>query len=136
MRVSSIMLTKGARLACVALGLGLVGWGWVHALTPRDDTHVDDEMAQAAAYVKSLATPRDYVLVRPTFELRGARAFLPLAVGVYKSPVPTLWKDRDRVFVVTAHGAEPPRALRTALHLADERAFGSVRVFRFDVRRP
>lgn len=127
---------KGAQLACVALGLLLVGWGWVHALTPREDAHVDAEMSEAAVYVKSLATPRDYVLVRPTFELRGARAFLPLQVGVYKSPVPALWKDRDRIFVVTAHGAQAPRALRAALHLAEERAFGSVRVYRFDVRRP
>ena len=123
-------------LVCLVLALGVVGWGWVHALTPREDAHVDSEMAEAAAWVKSIATPRDYVLVRPTFELKGARAFLPLAVGVYKSPVPSLWQNRDRLFVVTAHGAEPPRALRGALQFVEERAFGSVRVHRFDVRRP
>jgi hypothetical protein len=121
--------------AVLALAAGLILWGFVHALTPRADAAIDLDFAAAAAWVKSRATPTDAVLVRPTWELRGARAFLPLATGVYKSPVPALWAGRTNLFVVTAHGAEPPSALATALRLGERRRFGAVEVHRFDVPR-
>ena len=114
----------------------LVVWGLVFAFTPRADAAVDADFAAAAAYVKANAKgAADYVLVRPTWELAGARAFLPLAVGVYKSPVPQLWAGRERLWVVTAHGADVPHALRASLQLGEEREFGALRVTRFDVRR-
>jgi hypothetical protein len=112
-----------------ALGLGAL----LHSLWPRADLDADRDFALAAAHVKEHAGPRDFVLVRPIWELAGARAFLPLSTGVYERPVPALWQNRDRIWVVTAHGARPPGALRAALRLAEEREFGSVRVYRFEV---
>jgi hypothetical protein len=115
----------------------LIGvWAWIHALTPRKDADVDGEFNRAAEYVKSQAEPGDPVLVRPIWELAGSRAFLPLPVRVYQRPVPELWRGKRRVWVAAAHGAEPPPALRTALSLGEEKAFGSVRIYRFDVRSP
>ncbi len=134
--MSSIARLWGkAELALLLLAAALAVWGWVHAVTPRSDADVDGAFEEAAAYVKAHAGPRDYVLVRPIWELAGARAFLPLPTGVYKRPLPELWNGRDRIWVATAHGAEPPPALRTALALGEEREFGPVRIFRFDVGR-
>lgn len=129
-------MKRAADLAALALAGALALWAWIHALTPRDDPEVDRAFAEAAAYVKARAGPRDFVLVRPTWELAGARAFLPLPTGVYKSPVPDLWRGRERIWVAAAHGVEPPSALRAALALGEEKAFGPVRIYRFDVRRP
>jgi hypothetical protein len=118
----------------LGLAVGIALWALLHSLWPRADLEADRDFAAAAAYVKGQAGPRDYVLVRPIWELAGARAFLPLPTGVYERPVPALWQNRERVWVATAHGARPPAALRAALPLGEEREFGSVRVYRFDVR--
>lgn len=119
----------------MALALAVCAWAWVHALEPREDPEVDRAFVAAAAWVRSRAGPRDYVLVRPIWELAGARAFRPLPVGVYKRPVPSLWAGRERLWVATAHGAEPPRPIRAALPLGERKDFGPVTIWRFDVRR-
>lgn len=120
-------------LGLVAVAAALAVWAWVHALSPRAQPEVDGDFRAAAAYVKRHAGPRDLVLVRPIWELAGARAFLPLATGVYRRPVPSLWAGRQRIWVATAHGAEPPAALRRALRFVARKDFGSVRIHRFEV---
>jgi hypothetical protein len=128
---------RGAfELALVGLALALAVWGLVHALTPRADGDVEASFTRAAEHVKAHAHPGDPVLVRPVWELAGARAFLPLDVRVYQRPVPSLWQGRRHVWVATAHDAEPPAPLRAALALGERREFGPVRVYRFDVRVP
>lgn len=130
-------LRAAFEVLCLAGAGALVLWGLAHGLTPRADREADSHFAAAAAYVKSQAQgERDYVLVRPVWELAGARAFLPLPTGVYRSPVPALWAGRDRLWVVAAHGAEAPAAIRSQLALGEEKSFGPVTVYRFDVRRP
>jgi hypothetical protein len=126
---------RAGDLAALAAAAGLAAWGLAHALAPRGDGRVDADFAAAADHVKARAGPRDFVLVRPIWELAGARAFLPLPTGVYRRPTPDLWQGRDRIWVAAAHGALPPRALRAALREIEASDFGSVRLHLFEVRR-
>src|SRR5438270_6733259 len=113
-------LRRAGELALLVGAVGLALWALVFALTPRDEPDAGRDFAAAAEYVKARAGPRDFVLVRPVWELAGARAFSPLPTGVYRRPTPDLWQGKERLWVAAAHGAPVPAALR-ALALAEEK---------------